>query len=165
MQANYVTLGNPIDLWDESEGYRSPVVCSVAGVSYRQLDYWTREQIVVPSIDPGSGSGTQRRYDFEDLVELRLVRELLTDGRSLRACRTALDVYRETRDARQSGLHLFLISDPVTGWECVGDTEIDVERLTVVTIVSIDWVRVEVEKDLLSVELAARAHRVALTTV
>ena len=31
-------------------GYRGPVAHRVAGISYRQLDYWARTGLVVPSI-------------------------------------------------------------------------------------------------------------------
>ncbi len=32
----------------EDSGYRGPVACSVAGITYRQLDYWARTGLVTP---------------------------------------------------------------------------------------------------------------------
>jgi hypothetical protein len=31
-------------------GYRGPTACAAAGITYRQLDYWARTQLVVPSV-------------------------------------------------------------------------------------------------------------------
>ncbi|HPZ50208.1 MAG TPA: transcriptional regulator, partial [Propionibacteriaceae bacterium] len=41
-------------------GFRGPVACNAAGITYRQLDYWARTGLVVPEIRPATGSGTQR---------------------------------------------------------------------------------------------------------
>ncbi len=35
---------------DEEVGYRVPIACQVAGITYRQLDYWARTDLVNPSI-------------------------------------------------------------------------------------------------------------------
>ncbi len=32
----------PGEMSDESVGYRGPTACAVAGITYRQLDYWAR---------------------------------------------------------------------------------------------------------------------------
>lgn len=53
--------------------YRGPEACKLAGVTYRQLDWWARSYLVVPSIAEAHGSGTQRRYSAVDIVCLRLV--------------------------------------------------------------------------------------------
>ncbi|MCX8528051.1 MAG: transcriptional regulator, partial [Candidatus Nanopelagicales bacterium] len=31
-------------------GYRGPVACAAAGITYRQLDYWARTGLVTPSV-------------------------------------------------------------------------------------------------------------------
>ena len=41
-------------------GFRGPIAHRVAGITYRQLDYWARTGLVVPSIRNADGSGTQR---------------------------------------------------------------------------------------------------------
>ena len=43
-------------------GYRVPIACQVAGITYRQLDYWARTDLVRPSIRNATGSGSQRLY-------------------------------------------------------------------------------------------------------
>ncbi|MEL4183504.1 MerR family transcriptional regulator, partial [Corynebacterium bovis] len=39
-------------------GYTAPTVAQIAGITYRQLDYWTRTGLVAASITPAAGSGT-----------------------------------------------------------------------------------------------------------
>ena len=41
---------------DDEAGYRGPTVCKVVGITYRQLDYWARTSLVVPSIRAATGS-------------------------------------------------------------------------------------------------------------
>ncbi|HEV8683578.1 MAG TPA: MerR family transcriptional regulator, partial [Actinomycetota bacterium] len=50
----------------DEQGYRVPDVCRIVGISYRQLDYWTRTGLVRPSVRDARGSGTQRLYSFQD---------------------------------------------------------------------------------------------------
>jgi DNA-binding transcriptional MerR regulator len=72
-------------------GYRGPAVCEVVGITYRQLDYWARTELVSPSIRNAKGSGTQRLYSFEDIVRLRVIKRLLDAGVNLERIRAALD--------------------------------------------------------------------------
>ncbi|MGH9285464.1 MAG: MerR family transcriptional regulator, partial [Acidimicrobiales bacterium] len=53
------------------DGYRGPQVCAIVGITYRQLDYWARTGLLRPSIAEARGSGTQRRYSYRDLLELK----------------------------------------------------------------------------------------------
>ena len=66
-------------------GYRGPTACNAAGITYRQLDYWARTGLVVPSVRDASGSGTQRLYSFRDIVVLKVVKRLLDAGVSRRS--------------------------------------------------------------------------------
>lgn len=47
--------------------YSSDEVREIARISTRQLDYWARRGVAVPTV-PANGSGTQRRYSEEDLA-------------------------------------------------------------------------------------------------
>jgi hypothetical protein len=40
------------------QGYRGPVVCQIVGITYRQLDYWARTELVQPTLRAASGSGS-----------------------------------------------------------------------------------------------------------
>jgi len=77
------------------EGFRGPQVCSVVGITYRQLDYWARTDLLRPSISEAKGSGSQRRYSYRDLVELKVIKRLLDAGVSLQQARRAIQCLRE----------------------------------------------------------------------
>ena len=76
-------------------GFRGPQVCSIVGISYRQLDYWARTGLVLPSVQPAQGSGSQRLYSFEDLIDLKLIKNLLDAGISLQKVRDAIEALHQ----------------------------------------------------------------------
>lgn len=78
------------------DGYRGPQVCSIVGITYRQLDYWARTGLLHPSISQARGSGSQRIYSYEDLVRLKVIKRLLDSGISLQAARRAIDCLRSS---------------------------------------------------------------------
>ncbi len=77
------------------EGFGGPQVCSIVGITYRQLDYWARTGLCRPSIAEARGSGTQRRYAYRDLLELKVIKQLLDAGVSLRMARRAVSCLKE----------------------------------------------------------------------
>jgi DNA-binding transcriptional MerR regulator len=106
----------------ELVGYRGPTACSAAGITYRQLDYWARTGLVVPSIRSASGSGSQRLYSFKDILVLKVVKRLLDTGVSLQNIRTAVDHLRERGVNDLAGITL--LSDGVTVFECHSSEEV-----------------------------------------
>jgi DNA-binding transcriptional MerR regulator len=62
---------------NREQGFRAPQVCNLVGISYRQLDYWARTDLLKPSLQSAQGSGSQRLYSFADVVQLRVVKRLL----------------------------------------------------------------------------------------
>jgi DNA-binding transcriptional MerR regulator len=76
-------------------GFRGPQVCKIVGISYRQLDYWARTDLIRPSIADARGSGSQRLYSYRDLVELKVIKHLLDAGISLRTARKAIEYLRQ----------------------------------------------------------------------
>ena len=103
-------------------GFRGPVACNLAGITYRQLDYWARTGLVSPEIRGAEGSGTQRLYSFRDLLMLKVVKKLLDAGISLQQIRTAIE------HLRLRGVHdlsqVTLMSDGVSVYECTTDHEV-----------------------------------------
>ena len=75
-------------------GYRGPQVCKIVGITYRQLDYWARTGLVRPSVMDANGSGTQRLYSWRDLVELKVIKQMLDAGISLQSARKAVESLR-----------------------------------------------------------------------
>src|SRR6476620_11750642 len=76
-------------------GFRGPQVCKIVGITYRQLDYWARTDLVRPSVMDANGSGTQRLYSFRDLLELRVIKQMLDAGLELRSARKAVESLRD----------------------------------------------------------------------
>ncbi len=75
-------------------GYRGPQVCSIVGITYRQLDYWARTGLLEPSVSRARGSGSQRLYSYSDLLQLKVVKRLLDSGVSLQSTRKAIECLR-----------------------------------------------------------------------
>ena len=67
----------------------------IVGISYRQLDYWARTDLVRPSIADAAGSGSRRRYAYRDLLELKVVKTLLDNGIKLESVRKVFTYLRE----------------------------------------------------------------------
>jgi DNA-binding transcriptional MerR regulator len=94
----------------------------VAGISYRQLDYWARTGLVEPSVRPAHGSGSQRLYSFRDMLVLKVVKRLLDTGVSLQQIRAAVEHLhdRGVHDLAQ----ITLMSDGVSVYECTSPDEV-----------------------------------------
>jgi len=107
---------------DDVIGYRGPTACSAAGITYRQLDYWARTGLVVPTIRSASGSGSQRLYSFKDILVLKVVKRLLDTGVSLQNIRSAVDHLRRRGVDDLAGVTL--LSDGVTVFECHSSEEV-----------------------------------------
>lgn len=106
----------------DAEGYRVPEVCKLVGISYRQLDYWARTGLVTPSVRDAGGSGTQRLYSFRDLVELRVIKNLLDTGISLRRIRKAVAYLRQHMKTQPTSVTL--MSDGQRVYACESEDEI-----------------------------------------
>jgi DNA-binding transcriptional MerR regulator len=103
-------------------GYRGPIACAAAGITYRQLDYWARTGLVEPSIRSASGSGSQRLYSFRDILVLRIVKRLIDTGVSLANIRTAV-VHLEQRGGDDLS-RITLMSDGASIYECRSEDEV-----------------------------------------
>lgn len=86
--------GSRVSYGDDA-GYGAPTACQAAGITYRQLDYWARTGLVTPSVRDAQGSGTQRLYSFQDLVSLKVIKNLLDTGISLQRVRKAVEYLQE----------------------------------------------------------------------
>src|SRR5689334_10618735 len=107
---------------EDAVGYRGVMACHAAGITYRQLDYWARTGLVVPSVRDASGSGTQRLYSFRDIVVLKVVKRLLNAGVSLQNIRKAIETLRQWGE--EDLATMTLISDGTTVYECRSAEEV-----------------------------------------
>ncbi len=107
---------------DELVGHRGPTACHVAGITYRQLDYWARTGLVEPTIRGAHGSGSQRLYSFRDILVLKIVKRLLDAGVSLQNIRVAVDALRSR--GVDDLARITLLSDGTTVYECTSPEEV-----------------------------------------
>lgn len=87
------TQGELFSFSDDEEystGYRGSVAMNIAGITYRQLDYWARKHIIEPSINPSHGSGSRRLYSFKDIAIMAVSKRLLDAGVNLTNVTTAI---------------------------------------------------------------------------
>ena len=110
-------------------GYRAPQVCGLVDITYRQLDYWARTGLLRPSLQQAQGSGSQRRYSFTDVVQLKVIKRLLDAGMSLKKIRQAVEILREQLASDRPLTDVTLLSDGQTIYAATNaDEVVDVFR-------------------------------------
>ncbi|OXM99274.1 MerR family transcriptional regulator [Bifidobacterium vansinderenii] len=103
-------------------GYRGSTASKIAGITYRQLDYWARKHIIEPSIQPSHGSGTRRLYAFKDIVILAVSKKLLDAGINLHNITTAINcLMQHTTNELE---HITILCDGQTVYECTTDEQV-----------------------------------------
>ncbi len=105
-------------------GYRAPLVCRLVGISYRQLDYWARTDLIKPSVQDARGSGSQRLYSFPDVVQLKVIKRLLDAGMSLKKIRQAVEILREQLRSERPLGDVTLLSDGSTIYAATSPDEV-----------------------------------------
>jgi DNA-binding transcriptional MerR regulator len=108
----------------QETGYSGTQAAAVVGITYRQLDYWARTDLVRPSLSDAAGSGSRRRYSYADLLELRLIKTLLDAGIKLESVRDVFRSLREHVTTDIASAHLVISGSSVV--LCDGDELIDV---------------------------------------
>lgn len=121
-RAQGMLFGDPLAQLDAYTGYRGPIACRAAGITYRQLDYWARTGLVEPSIRGAKGSGSQRLYSFRDILLLKIVKRLLDTGVSLHQIRTAVNALHER--GVEDLTAITLMSDGASVYECTSADEV-----------------------------------------
>jgi DNA-binding transcriptional MerR regulator len=110
-------------------GFRAPTVCALVGITYRQLDYWARTDLITPSLQAAAGSGSQRLYSFTDVVQLKMIKRLKDAGMSLPKIRAAMETLRERLGEDRSLSDVTLVADGSTIYAATSPDEvIDVLR-------------------------------------
>ena len=69
-----------MDTNQREKGYSGKKTAEIVGITYRQLDYWARTDLVRPSMTDAAGSGSRRLYSYRDLLELKAIKTLLDAG-------------------------------------------------------------------------------------
>ncbi|HVM11057.1 MAG TPA: MerR family transcriptional regulator [Actinomycetota bacterium] len=141
---------------DEQQGYRAPQVGEIIGISYRQLDYWDRTGLVKPSIKSAEGSGTQRLYSFQDLLQLKVIKQLLDAGVSLQKVRKAVEYLQGHLREQPQGLNLLSDGDRIYAAASPGEVFDVLQKGQGVFAIAVDRVWSDLEG---SVKKAAKAGR------
>jgi DNA-binding transcriptional MerR regulator len=81
-----------------TEGFSGREAADIVGITYRQLDYWARTDLIRPSLADAKGSGSRRRYSYQNLVELKMIKTLLDAGQKLERVRAAFHYIRDLGD-------------------------------------------------------------------
>jgi len=142
----------------EEEGYRAPEVAKLVGISYRQLDYWARTGLVTPSLRDAGGSGTQREYSFQDILVLKVIKNLLDTGVNLQRIRKAIGFLREHLHEAPHGLTIMSDGDKIYALESPDEVMDLLSRGQGVFGIAVDRVWTDVEGSLRrTARAAARA--------
>ena len=109
-----------------AEGFSGQQAAQVVGITYRQLDYWARTNLLRPSAADAQGSGSRRIYTYRDLLELKVIKDMLDAGIKLGSVRNIFDYLRVQLDADIASAHLVVSGGSVV--LCNGDELLDVVR-------------------------------------
>ncbi len=131
-----------------SDGFSGTQAAKVVGISYRQLDYWARTDLIRPSLTDAAGSGSRRRYSYKDLLELRVIKTLLDAGIKLESVREVFEYLRQHVQEDIASAHLVINGNSVV--LARGDELIDVlnKGQGVLNVLSLAGVKDEVDAQL-----------------
>ena len=130
------------------QGYTAPQVCKIVGVSYRQLDHWTTTKLITSSLRNIKGSGHHRTYSFEDLLKVKIIKNLRDAGMSLQKIRQALIALEKIMGSESNYSDITVVSDGQSIYASRGEKEfIDIlKKGQAVFGISLGPVKEEVER-------------------
>ena len=108
------------------QSFSGSQAAQIAGITYRQLDYWARTNLIRPSLSDAKGSGSRRSYQYRDLLELKVIKQLLDAGIKLESVREVFNYLRSHVDTEIAAAHIVISGKAVV--LCQGDQLVDVVR-------------------------------------
>jgi DNA-binding transcriptional MerR regulator len=134
-------------------GYSGTKTAQLVGITYRQLDYWARTGLIRPSLTDAAGSGSRRQYSYRDLVELKVVKNLLDAGIKLESVREVFEFMRTHVNSDIAAAHIVISGKSVLF--CEGDQLIDVLKRGqgVLNVLPLAGVKAEIDSNIV------RLHR------
>ena len=108
------------------QSFSGSQAAQIAGITYRQLDYWARTNLIRPSLSDAKGSGSRRSYEYRDLLELKVIKQLLDAGIKLESVREVFNYLRSHVDTEIAAAHIVISGKTVV--LCQGDQLVDVVR-------------------------------------
>ncbi len=145
---SHTSLTEAVDA-PEVVGFSGTRTAKVVGITYRQLDYWARTDLIRPSLNDAAGSGSRRRYSYNDLLELKAIKKLLDAGIKLEQVRRVFENLREHVGVDIAAAHIVIDGGSVTLCNNQGEL-IDLINTgqSVLNVLSMGGVRTELEADL-----------------
>ena len=147
---------------DERAGYSGTKAATIVGITYRQLDYWARTDLIRRP-RRCQRQRQPRLYSYRDLLELRVIKSLLDAGIKLESVRTAFEYLRTHVDTDIASAHLVISGSDVI--LCDGDQLIDVMRRGgqgVLNVLAIGGVKSDLDSTIVKLDdgsIAASARR------
>ena len=143
----------------DEQGFSGTKAADIVGITYRQLDYWARTDLVRPSLADARGSGTRRSYGYRDLLELRMIKTLLDAGISLERVRDVFAYLRDTVDGDITSAHVVISGNQVV--LCQGEELIDAVRKGqgVLNVLPMASVKQEIDERIVELRPPAEAAR------
>lgn len=89
-------------------GLSGKKTAAIVDITYRQLDYWARTDLVKPSLAEATGSGSRREYSYRDLLELKVIKALLDAGIRLEQVRKVFSYMRDQLGADVTSANLVI---------------------------------------------------------
>ncbi|MFM9120030.1 MAG: MerR family transcriptional regulator, partial [Acidimicrobiaceae bacterium] len=90
------------------QSFSGSLAAQLAGFTYRQLDYWARTNLIRPSLSDAKGSGSRRSYEYRDLLELKVIKQLLDAGIKLESVREVFNYLRSHVDTEIAAAHIVI---------------------------------------------------------
>jgi DNA-binding transcriptional MerR regulator len=135
-----------------SVSFSGAQAAKIAGITYRQLDYWARTNLIRPSAVDAKGSGSRRSYVYSDLLELKVIKNLLDAGIKLESVREVFTYLRNHVDTEIAAAHIVISGKAVVF--CQGDQLVDVLRngQGVLNVLPLAAVKSDVDAMILSID-------------
>jgi len=133
----------------------------IAGITYRQLDYWARTNLIRPSLTDAKGSGSRRSYVYRDLLELKVIKQLLDAGIKLESVREVFNYLRSHVDTDIAAAHIVISGKAVV--LCQGDQLVDVVRNGQGVLNVLPLANIKSDVDAMIVNIAGQAKAAAKT--
>ncbi len=139
-------------------GFSGTNAAKIVGITYRQLDYRARTDLLRPSLAEAAGSGSRRQYSYRDLLELRMIKTLLDAGIKLESVREVFAYLRDHVTSDIAAAHIVISGNQVV--LCDGEELIDVLRRGqgVLNVLPLAGVKDDVDAQLVPLGVAPGAH-------
>ena len=136
------------------QSFSGSQAAQIAGITYRQLDYWARTNLIRPSLTDAKGSGSRRSYEYRDLLELKVIKQLLDAGIKLESVREVFNYLRSHVDTEIAAAHIVISGKAVV--LCQGDQLVDVVRNGQGVLNVLPLANIKYDVDAMIVSLAGR---------